>query len=187
VPEPNLTEGRRWRRSALVASVVLPLGVVALAYGLLWLSDRLVYIGPLDRAQFGWIVVVPIWLSAPAAAALVWSRLDPGRAPLAAVAIALVIGAVAAVMFWSSVAFPNCVTAPAHAPADWILPAALLGATTGGGIGVSALLGLTALRARDAWFGVATAMGSEAVASGLALVVLGAQWLPGNLCQRPFV
>ncbi|MBA2373099.1 MAG: hypothetical protein H0V74_02700, partial [Chloroflexi bacterium] len=46
--------------SARVAwGTAVPLALVALAYALWWLSDRLGYIGPLDRAAFGWAVVIP--------------------------------------------------------------------------------------------------------------------------------
>jgi hypothetical protein len=59
------TAGRRvW------LAIVAPLVVVDVAY-LLWaVSDRLLYVGPLDRATFGWLVVVPVWLAAPIAAAI---------------------------------------------------------------------------------------------------------------------
>ncbi len=35
-----------------------------------WISDRLLYIGPFDRAQIGWAVVVPLAALSPGAAAL---------------------------------------------------------------------------------------------------------------------
>ena len=41
----------------LAIAMLTPLVGVALAYGLWWISDRLLYIGPLDRATFGWLVV----------------------------------------------------------------------------------------------------------------------------------
>jgi hypothetical protein len=59
----------------LVAAAA-PLAIVALAYALWWISDRLLDIGPLDRAAFGWAVVIPIWLAAPIVAGFIWSRLS---------------------------------------------------------------------------------------------------------------
>src|SRR5437773_887043 len=48
--------------------VAVPLALVVLAYFLWQVSDRLLYIGPLDRAAFEWSVVIPIWIGAPVAA-----------------------------------------------------------------------------------------------------------------------
>lgn len=45
-----------------------------------WISERLFYIGPLDRATFGWVVVIPVWISAPIVAGFAWPLL-PQRAP----------------------------------------------------------------------------------------------------------
>ncbi len=59
-----------------VAAVLVPLALVGLAYVLWWISDRLLYVGPLDRAAFGWVVVVPVWIAAPVAAGFVWRTLD---------------------------------------------------------------------------------------------------------------
>ncbi len=42
--------------------IAAPFGVVALAYALWWISDRLLYIGPFDRVSFGRAVVVPVWV-----------------------------------------------------------------------------------------------------------------------------
>ena len=40
-----------WRR--IVVGAVLPLVVAGIAYLLWWISDRILYVGPLDRAAFG--------------------------------------------------------------------------------------------------------------------------------------
>lgn len=61
----------------LALGVAASLATVALGYALWSVSDRLLYIGPLDRAAFGWAVVVPVWALAPVAAALAWRRLTP--------------------------------------------------------------------------------------------------------------
>lgn len=65
----------------------LALAGLSVAYLLLRLSDSLLYIGPLDRAAFGWIVVMPIAWVTPAAAGLVWSRMRPRHWLIGAVII----------------------------------------------------------------------------------------------------
>ena len=44
----------------LVLAALLPLAVLGVVYAIWWISDRLVIIGPIDRATFGWLVVVPL-------------------------------------------------------------------------------------------------------------------------------
>jgi hypothetical protein len=60
----------RWLR------IGLPFLAVLIVFGLWSLSDQLIFIGPLDRATFGWGVVIPLWLLLPVAAAAAWSGLD---------------------------------------------------------------------------------------------------------------
>ena len=81
----------------LALGVLAPLATVALAYGLWFVSDRLLYIAPLDRAAFGWAVVVPVWALAPVAAAFAWRRLTPRGITMAAAALGLIVGGLAAV------------------------------------------------------------------------------------------
>ena len=80
----------------LVPAASTPLLVVGLAGTLWFISDRLLYIGPLDRATFGWLVVVPIWAAAPAAAGYAWRRLAVGAQARAAIIGGLLVGGVAA-------------------------------------------------------------------------------------------
>ncbi len=58
-----------------------------------YVSDRLVLIGPFDRAQVGWVIVVPLIAIAPGVAALVERRtalVRQSRRVVAGVAIAIV-------------------------------------------------------------------------------------------------
>ena len=57
------------RRARLGFAVAAPLAALAAAYVLWRMSNELLWIGPLDRAAFGWLVVVPVWALAPVAAA----------------------------------------------------------------------------------------------------------------------
>ncbi len=63
-------------RAARLFALIAPVLVVGAAYALWWISDRLLYVGPLDRAQFGWLVVVPTLLAAPVVAGVAWAGLD---------------------------------------------------------------------------------------------------------------
>lgn len=169
-------------RSSLGA-VAAPLGVVGLASALWWISDRLLYIGPIDRATFGWLVVVPIWATAPLAAGFAWRRLKPGARTFATTAYGVVVGAVVALLLWQDVAFPDCPTGPARTPAEWSLPAIMLGVVVGGGFGLSGLLASGLVREGHPWrafaFGAATQVAVVVIAITLASVLLF------GVCARP--
>lgn len=162
----------------------VPLGLVALAYALWWVSDRLLYIGPLDRAAFGWAVVIPVWLAAPIAAGFAWRGLTARASRLAAVVVGSVIAGVAAVLFWQSVAYPDCAYGATHTPADWVLPSLVLGLVIGGGLAISALLTSRFVHQGRPWRAVVLGAGTETVMVFAAILVAGMMLL-GPGCQRP--
>ena len=162
----------------------VPLGLVALAYALWWVSDRLLYIGPLDRAAFGWAVVIPVWLAAPIAAGFAWRGLTARASRLAAVVVGSVIAGVAAVLFWQSVAYPDCAYGATHTPADWALPSLVLGLVIGGGLAISALIASKFVRQGRLWTAVVLGAGTEIVMVFGAILVAGMMLL-GPGCQRP--
>ena len=153
-PASHLESGR------VALGVVIPLAIAGLAYGLWWLSDRLIQIGPLDRAAFGWSVVIPVWLGGPVAAALIWRPLPRRDTGVAALAYALIISVVSTLLLWQSVAFPDCFY-PIRTAADWVLPALLVGMTVGGGLAGSGLLGTRLLRSGHPWLAVALTAAAE--------------------------
>lgn len=170
--------------SSRLLAVVAPLLVVGLASVLWLISDRLLYIGPLDRATFGWSVVVPIWAAAPLVAGFAWLRLSPRARMLAAVTCGLVVGGAVTVLLWQDVAFPDCQYGPVRGPIEWLLPAITLGTVIGGGFGLSGLIASTQVRAGHPWlalvFGAATQVGVGFVAIALAFVLSA-----GGICLRP--
>jgi hypothetical protein len=168
----------------LMVGVVVPLAVVALAYGLWWVSDRLLYIGPLDRAAFGWLVVIPVWLAAPVAAAFAWRGLTSRDSIVAAIVVGATITGLAAVTFWQSVAYPDCAYGATHAPVDWVLPSLILGGVIGGGLAVSGLLALRFAREGRRLSTVILGAGTEILMVFAAILVAGAILL-GPGCQRP--
>lgn len=164
--------------------VAVPLALVALAYALWWISDRLLYIGPLDRAAFGWAVVVPVWLAAPVAAGFAWRGLTSWTRNIAALVVGALVAGVAAVLFWQSVAYPNCEYGATHTPAEWILPSLALGAVIGGGLAISGLVTSAVVRQGRPWLAVVVGAGTEFVMVFAAILVAGMVLL-GPGCQRP--
>ncbi|MDO8483419.1 MAG: hypothetical protein Q7S35_00565 [Candidatus Limnocylindrales bacterium] len=175
------------RQAVLFAlGVAVPLAVVALAYALWWMSDRLLYIGLLDRAAFGWVVVIPLWISTPIAASFVWHRLTRRGSTVAAVVVGAVGGGVAAVLFWQAVAYPNCEFGATHTPIDWVLPSVLVGLVIGGGLAASGLLATALVRGGHPWRAAVLGAGAELVLVCAAILV-SAALLIGPGCQRPYL
>ena len=173
-----------WLSLGFVAGVVAPLAVAAAAYVLWWVSDQLLYIGPFDRAAFGWAVVIPVWLAAPVAAAFAWRRFISSETTIATGVVAATIGVAAAILFWQSVSSPNCDFGAIRTPSEFVLPSVILGAVIGGGLGVSALLALRAVQSGRRWQGVVIGASAEAVMVLVAIIVAGVM-LIGPGCQRP--
>jgi hypothetical protein len=165
-------------------AVAVPLAVVSLAYSLWWMSDRLSYIGPLDRAAFGWVVVIPLWISAPIAAGFSWRPLPRRATVLAAVVVGSAIGPVAATLFWRAVAYPDCPYGAFRTPGDWIMPSLTLGLVVGGGVAVSGLLASKIVREGHPWRAFAVGAGTEVAMVAAAILVSGVM-LMGPGCQRP--
>lgn len=166
--------------------VVGPVAIVGLAYVLWWISDRLFDVGPLDRAAFGWVVVIPVWLSAPIVAGLVWQRLSSRRALVAAVAVGVVVSAVATLLFWAGVTYPDCANGTIRAPIEWVLPALIVGSMVGAGLVFSGLLAAAQFRAGRPWRASLLGGGAELVLV-VGAVLATAVFLIGPACQRPAV
>jgi hypothetical protein len=112
---------------SLVALGVAPL-LLLLALATWFVSDRLVVIGPFDRATIGWGVVVPLLMMAPGAAALAGSgTTSPGLARLVVAGTSVVTGLVVVLGLASAVTFVDC--RPVTGPLDVVprtLPTAFL-------------------------------------------------------------
>ncbi|HET9344210.1 MAG TPA: hypothetical protein VFO05_00805 [Candidatus Limnocylindrales bacterium] len=90
------SDTERGRTAAVLALLAGPLLIVASIT--VWaISDSLLSIGPFDRAQIGWAVVVPLFLLAPAAAALAARSTGRRAAVAVAVGVALVVGGLAVI------------------------------------------------------------------------------------------
>ena len=169
----------------LGAAILAPVVVLALAYVLWWVSDRLVYLGPLDRAQFGWLVVVPLLFLAPVVAAFAWAGLTERRAIVASVVAGATIGLGLAFLFWRSVADPGCPTGNRFGPWDWFVPSLLIGAVFGASVAVSGLFasGFAREGSRRLTPSV-VAVGTHLLFASVLLVIVGAM-LSTGMCERP--
>jgi hypothetical protein len=169
-----------------LVGVAVPLALVVLAYVLWWISDRLLYIGPLDRAAFGWSVVIPIWIAAPVAAGFAWRGLTRTGRDVAAVVVGTVIGIATTVLLWQSIAFPDCQFGPSRTPAELVVPSLIVGFVIGGGQAGTGLLVSSLVRQGRPWR--AAALGA-AVAFGLvfAAILVASAVLPWQTCNRPTV
>jgi hypothetical protein len=178
---PRSPNGIRWGVATLT-----PLAGVAVAYGLWWMSDRLIQIGPFDRATFGWVVVVPLWALTPAAAAFAWRGLTFRQSAITAVAVGGILASVAALLFWSANAFPDCEFGALRTPAEWILPSIAVGAVMGGGFAATCLACAALLRegrrGAAVLVGAATAFSLIFVTLAVMAMLLG---IGSGVCQRP--
>ena len=140
----------------ILVALLAPLAVVALAYALWRISDALLYIGPLDRAAFGWAIVAPLWLLAPVAAGFAWRQLQPRERLAVALTVGVLVTGAAGTLFWLAGAFPDCQYGATFTPTDFIGPSLLIGAVIGG----SLLVGEVALEQKEpAWWGVGSSGG----------------------------
>ncbi len=168
----------------VAAAAAVPLGGVALAYLLWWISDRLLYIGPLDRAKFGWLVVVPVWALTPFVAAYLWRALNSRQTAAVAASVGLVIAAAAAVLFWRADAFPDCQFGAVRLPAEWILPSAVVGVVIGAGFAAACLGAMAASRRWRWWVALLVGAGS-AFALVFVAILVAAPFVVSGGCQRP--
>jgi hypothetical protein len=167
-----------------VVAAAVPLLVVGTSAMLWWISDRLLYIGPLDRATFGWAVVVPIWAVAPLAAGFAWRHHTARARSINASLSALALGSVAAVLYWLSVVSPTCQFGPVRAAGELVLPAVALGAVIGGGFALSCLVASRLVRSgRPTHALLAGAIGQLALIAAATMLFWSLSI--GGLCRLP--
>lgn len=165
-------------------AVAAPVAVVALTYALWWISDQLLYVGPLDRAAFGWAVVIPVWVSTPVVAGFAWHGLTRRDSRVAALVVGAVISGVTAILYWQAVAYPPCEYGATRAPGDWVLPSIVIGVVVGGGLAVSGLLATSQVRSGHRWRAAILGAGAELGMVFVAILTAGII-LIGPGCQRP--
>jgi hypothetical protein len=166
----------------LVVAVAGPLVVLVIAYGLWLISDALLYVGPLDRAAFGWIVVMPVGFASPVLAGFAWRTLDRRETAIAVATFTIVIATLAAALFWRSVAFPDCEW-PVRSPEDWIVPSLLTGALVAGGLALSGIVSMRQWRRGRPMLAVVLGAGTQLVMTFVAIVLIGVTLLAAPGCS----
>jgi len=125
--------------SLLAAPILLAVAMIATV-----VDDSVVAVGPLDRAAFGWLVVAPLVLLSPGAAALTWRA--TGRRVLASrliAALSLAIGLGLELRLAFTVTQIGCT--PVHDPlqaAPLMLPIA---AAAGAAFGLAGIVGMVSV------------------------------------------
>jgi hypothetical protein len=178
------TTGQSATLGRVVAAIGVPLAGVALAYALWFISDRLLYIGPLDRAAFGWLVVIPVWCLTPVLAAVVWHPLGPRLTAAVATVFGLTLSVTAAVLFWLSVASSDCEFGALRSPDEWVWPSLVIGLVIGGGL-AAACLGTTAVAQQRRWGTVLLVGAGSALALVFVAILVATPFLMSGGCQRP--
>jgi hypothetical protein len=168
----------RWLR------IGLPFLAVLIVFGLWSLSDQLIFIGPLDRATFGWGVVIPLWLLLPVAAAAAWSGLDDRPRTGAAVLLGVAVFGSGMAWFWPGLDVPDCQFGALGSATDRLAPVALVAGLIGAGLAGGSIAASSrweeGRRAAGLAVGVGIQIGAVAVALVLAIVLFS-----GPVCQRP--
>lgn len=174
-------------RRSLVWAIAAPLGVLALAYTAWFVSDRLLYVGPFDRAQLGWLLVIPLVIAAPVVAAFVWRDLDDARTLIAASAVAVAVGTVAALLFGFAVAgsASGCQVGSRLSAFDIAMGAVVVGLMTGAGYAGSGAVGAIVMRNGHPWLGgTLSAVGGFVSLWAAACAAVGVFGFVG-ICNRP--
>lgn len=169
--------------SSMLVAMVVPLAGVGLAYVLWWVSDRMVIIGPLDRAAFGWLVVIPVWAMTPFAAALAWRRIETRSVLRAAAITALLISAAAASLFWLALGSSLCDNGAVRTPSASIVPALVVGLTVGAGFSAACLAATVLLRQGWSWSALFVGAGAAIALVLLAAVIATSLVMGGVGCQ----
>ncbi len=168
----------------LAIAAAAPLAGVALVYLLWWISDRLLYIGPLDRATVGWLVVVPVWALTPTIAAYAWRPLNAGQTAAAAGGVGLFTTAFATFLFWLASASPGCQFGAVRSPAQWIIPSLIVGVVIGGGFATTCF-GTVAMLRGGRWWSALLVGALSAVTLVFLAILVAAPFIMSGGCQRP--
>lgn len=160
--------------------------MLALAYALWAISDRLLQIGPFDRAAFGWIFVAPLSWLAPGVAGLAWASMPPKRQWIAAILVGATVALVSAVLLANAIDYANC--APVISWTD-NLPASLaIGIVLGAGQAVGAVAAASVANRLAGLRRVGAAVAAGAMIGFVALfaaIITFAAFFPLISCAAP--
>jgi hypothetical protein len=172
--------------SRLVIAVALPLALLAIAYALWAISDRLLFIGPFDRAASGWTFVMPLaWLT-PGITGLLWAGLSRRDRWLAALTLGAVLTAVAGALLASATDRTGC--APVTSWTDDLPRALVVGLVIAAGPAGGGLVAAWSAERVSGWWRPVSAIASGAavgVVSLFASVLVFAVMFVGGVSCAP--
>ncbi len=172
------------RATGLALAVAAPLIAVATVYAVWWVSDRLVVIGPFDRATFGWLFVVPLLAIVPLVAGAAWRGLD--HRSLRAVGWVAGLALAVAVAGWtgSTLAVRDCEFGSRGSAGDYMVWSSLVGLVAAAAFVTSGLLARERLRAGHSFQGLLVGAGAWLGGAWLAVMIaIAAGFATG--CNRP--
>jgi hypothetical protein len=174
----------RGEAGRVALGVAVPLVMLALVYALWWISNELLYVGPLDRAAFGWSVVIPLWIATPVVSAFLWRPLTVRAANVSAILVGATVSVVAAILLWRPVSQPGCEFGASRQPVEWVAPSLFVGIVVGSGLAISGLVALRFIRRGQPWRALILGALAE-FAMVFAAIGATAYVLVGGSCQLP--
>lgn len=162
-------------------AILAPLLVLGSAWVLWTISDRAVWIGPMDRAFFGWAVVVPLFVVTAPVAAVAWRRFEPRPRAFAALTLAGAVVLTCTVLLARDIGSAACPTEPLRTVLEGVAAGLLVGLVGGSCLATAGVVGA---RARTLRRGIVSA----AVLGVVAVLAWGVAFgmaisFPG--CARP--
>lgn len=170
------------RALRVTVAITVPLALIACAFFLWWLSNQLVVIGPLDRATFTWLVVVPILASVPIIGGICLARTQRRAQWPVATLVGAVAGFAVAFLFYQSVSMPDCEFGSIKTDAAWLPNALGFGLAFGAPLAVG-LASVGRLWPEHRLGAVLAGVLASAAAFVLLAIALGLSFQP--LCNRP--
>ena len=183
-PAPSGRIGAGYAR--ILVAIVVPIALVLAAVGLTWDINQLRPEWPIDPAVFGWLVIVPTWLSAPIVASYLWRPLSRWQTWSVAAGIGGLVSGGAALLFWQSIGTPfDCGFGTVTPAVDFLPQTIFVGLVVGGGLALSSLLGAQLTRFGVHWWWIILVVGGcEFVLLGFAGFVAYAA-AGGHICYVP--
>jgi hypothetical protein len=143
--------------TAILRGVVVPFGILALAFRIDLFAGESGSLGPLDPATAQW-VILGFWIAAPVVGGLASRALSDRQITRAAAVLAAVVGLAVAGVFLTAAGFgSSCSRGAVGSTAGYVLGCLGVGAIVGIGVGASELI--TARLARRGWWLPAVLLG----------------------------
>ncbi len=158
---------------AIRRGVLVPAGLVVLAFLVVFYAGMLGSLGPLDR-DTAFRVAIGLWVVAPVAGGGLVRSLEGRQVVLAAIALGTLVGIAVAFLYLTAAGTASLSSACAQMPHDgalYVLGCLIVGAIAG--IGMAAGVAVTAaLAARDRWLSAIVLGGGANFGLGMAAYAL---------------